>query len=39
VLPLAHFGATSDVCDSGVVRTDHQLVLAREVGAALNITI
>jgi hypothetical protein len=23
VLPLAHFGATSDVYDSGVVRTDH----------------
>jgi hypothetical protein len=23
VLPLAHFGATSDVCDGGVVRTDH----------------
>jgi hypothetical protein len=22
VLPLAHFGATSDVCDGGVVRTD-----------------
>jgi hypothetical protein len=21
--PLAHFGATSDVCDGGVVRTDH----------------
>ena len=23
VLPLAHFGAISDVCDGGVVRTDH----------------
>jgi hypothetical protein len=23
VLPLAHFGATSGVCDGGVVRTDH----------------
>jgi hypothetical protein len=23
VLPLAHFGAISDVCDGGMVRTDH----------------
>jgi hypothetical protein len=23
VLPLAHFGAISDVCDGSVVRTDH----------------
>jgi hypothetical protein len=40
VLRLAHFGAISDVCDGGVVRTDHSItiVLAREVGA-LNITI
>jgi hypothetical protein len=25
VLPLAHFGAISDVCDGGVVRTDHHI--------------
>jgi hypothetical protein len=36
VLPLAHFGATFDVCDSGLVRTDHHN--AREVRAPNNTT-
>jgi hypothetical protein len=34
VLPLAHFGATSDVCDGGVVRTDHHNAGERSGGTA-----
>ena len=37
VLPLAHFGAISDVCDGGVWCGPITIMLAREVGA-LNIT-
>ena len=38
VLPLAHFGAISDVCNGGVACGPITIMLAREVGA-LNITI
>jgi hypothetical protein len=38
VLPLAHFGATSDVCDGGVWCGPIAIVLAREVGAPNNTT-
>jgi hypothetical protein len=38
VLPLAHFGAISDVCDGGAVRTDHHNAGERSVGALNNTT-
>jgi hypothetical protein len=34
VLPLAHFGAISDVRDGGVVRTDHHNAVERSVSGS-----